>query len=107
VPYQEHLACYVLFSLLGMFRLVVYFFVCLSQSRCQQNQQSLAAGVSYIGCQNGTKFDTLIYRALLYIISKISELWPKGRQNSRLGKKNFLFSYIVCPSAMKFGTIGQ
>jgi len=57
---------------------------------CQENQQSLAADVSYAGCENEKKFGTLIDLALLHIVSKISELWPKqsplGRQNSQVGK---------------------
>jgi len=43
----------------------------------------------YTGCQNGTKFGMLIDRALLYINSKIGELWhkgPLGLQNLRVGK---------------------
>jgi len=53
---------------------LVSMFVC--PSHCQRNVQCLAADISYTGCQNWTKFGTLIDRA--YIISKIGELWSKG-----------------------------
>ena len=46
--------------------------------------------VGYTGCQNGTKFDSLIDRTLLHITSEISELWPTGpleRQNLQVGKR--------------------
>jgi len=78
-------------------------------SHCQRNQQSLAPGVLYTGRQNGTKFDPLIGQALLYIISKIYELWPKGSWGAKIQSlQEFFvrpFFYIVRPSAMKFGAM--
>jgi len=44
------------------------FFVCMLvclRSRCQRNQRSLTADILYTGCQNRTKFDTLMDLSLL------------------------------------------
>jgi len=45
-----------------------------SGSGCQRNQRSLVADILYTGCQNGTKFGTLIELVVLYINSKAGEL---------------------------------
>jgi len=65
-----------------------------SVSRCQQNQRSLAADISYKGSQNGTKFGTLIDGALLYVISSIGELWRKGSPG--VPKNCHEMSSVVC-----------
>jgi len=87
-------------------------FLCVfCQSRCQRNRQTLAADISYTGCQTGTKFGTLIEGALLYINAKIGELRPRdvplACQNTE-GCKNYfvtLFVYVILPIAVKFGTM--
>jgi len=52
----------------------------------------------------------LVVRALLYISAEIGELWLRGSPcGAKLvkGVKKFvtLFSYIVWPSAMKYGSV--
>ena len=47
------------------------FFVCMFVYEIKE-----AADISYTGCQNGTKFGTLIDLALPYVNSEIGKLWP-------------------------------
>jgi len=46
------------------------------RSRRQRNRRTLAADVWYRDHQNGTKYGELIYGALLYVTTQISDLWP-------------------------------
>jgi len=67
--------------------------------------------ISHTRCQKGTKFDTLIDRTLLYIISKTGELWPKGSPwGAKIHKwvrnvTRFSYRYVVWSSAVQFGTM--
>jgi len=59
--------------------------------------------------QISPKFGSLIEGGLLYVITQIVELWCGGPCGApkywRVQKIVTLFSYIVWPSAMKFGVI--
>jgi len=88
------------------------FFLSVCESHIQRNQQTSAADISQTGRQKWTKFSRLIEGALLYyIIAGIGDLrpWrtPSGTKILKGVKKIFvtLFSYIVWPQSVKFGTM--
>jgi len=62
-------------------------YVCLSVAL---SMKSMKFGSRYLvdSCQNGTKFGTLIVRALLYVNSKMVNFGLLEYQNSEVGKKN-------------------